>query len=291
MILRTLRWKRPHFRQLIEYILDDKGRAENDDSFALTHNLYSETNDIAGLVAEYKQQDTFRIRRKNGVILYHEILSFSPDDSPFITLAKLENIAQAYINIRNSKGICIAKPHINEAHPHIHFCWHGTELNSAKTLRMDNIEFKRVRIEMEKYQQQHFPELTHSLVYLDRVKEKSKKVKPQTNQRRANEGWLKNKGVPLDKEALKTRVNEWFNKSQSLSHFHQLLEADNIELYTYREKVCGVKTHRKYRFSTLGIDKERLLQLEDQHKKEESRMNDLNRISKSWGDLEQDWER
>lgn len=251
MILKTTRWKNTNFGDLISYILSDKGRANTYETFTITHNLSSAPDDVASLAKEYLENDTFRRKIKKGVVMYHELLSFSPLDAPKITTEMLEEIAHKYISIRASEGICIAKPHISEDHPHIHFCWHGTLYKSAKTLRMDNQEFLRVRLAIEEFQLERFPQLQNSLVYINKLEQK-RNIKNSRDSRAY--ALQKRTGKPLKKQELSIRLSNLLQKSQTLSKFYNLVEKAGFELYEQRGKVKGVKTNRKWRFTTLGID-------------------------------------
>lgn len=250
MIVRTIRWKRTDFKKLLNYILDDKGRSKETEGFTITHNLYHGEDDVDQMAQEYQQQDKYRKKRKDGVILYHEILSFNALDAEKLTVQMLEEIAHKYIELRNPNSMCLSKPHLNEMHPHIHFCFHACEVNSSKSLRMNNKEFLALRQGIEAFQKERFPELDNSLVYQgdNRVKEKNK----------TKEVAIKKRGGQLEKEELSQVVQQLFNESVSLANFKLRLRDAQIEYYEYRGKLTGIKASRKYRFTTLGIDKERL---------------------------------
>ncbi|PCI26392.1 MAG: hypothetical protein COB67_10095 [SAR324 cluster bacterium] len=67
----------------------------------------------------------------------------------------------------------------------------------------------------------------------------------------------------MDKEKLEKAILQMLDYSQTKDEFMHFLEQENLELYLYRGKLTGViYKNRKYRFSTLGVPKEQLWNLE-----------------------------
>ena len=61
--------------------------------------------------------------------------------------------------------------------------------------------------------------------------------------------------------------------------FAQLEKEENLELYTYRGKITGIIFNkRKYRFSTLGIDKVKLEKLRSVETEVELRLAELEKL-------------
>lgn len=288
MIIKTKRsYSSQRFKQLIEYIFSDKGRVNDANSFTIYHNLKSYSkNDI---IEEFLENDNFRKRRQRGVVLYHEIISFHPDDKDKLNLDSLEDISRKFIELRGKHALCVAKPHMENENIHIHFCFSGTEYKSSKTLRLDNHDFKEIRLNLEKYQQK-YPELNSSLVYLNRW-QKNRLLEKENIKNIESEFQLKKRtGKPSNKDVLRNLVHECFIHSISKEDFFQRLVNEGVELYKYRQKINGLKdiSGRKYRFSSLQLgDKEfvlleknsdRMMELQRvQSKKEKDRLNDIER--------------
>ncbi len=274
MIVKTVRWKNKNFKKLIDYINEDKGRA-SDDVFTIFHNVKNPT--IYGAIKSFRENDKFRKKRKNGVAVYHEVLSFSEKDTNQILttynsnrkllgkkynsnrklLDKLEQIALEYIQIRGGNALCFAKPHLSDKNIHIHFAFSGIEYRSKKTLRMSNKKFLEVRKGIEKFQMEKFPEIKNSIVY-----HKDKKVQKQKNCS-DKEFQLKRRVGKTDKEKLKSILSEIFSFSKSFDEFVvRVQEKKEFELYSYRGKVNGViYKGRKYRFKTLGFEREKFFKI------------------------------
>ena len=253
MIVKTLRIKTKDFARLVNYIEDDKGRSQDNSPFDKDFRIFQNIPkpDVKGAIEALKANDKYRKVRKGGVVLYHEVLSFSPKDRAAITQSMIEDLAYKYINIRAENGVYFAKPHVHEKHVHIHFLFSGVELESKKTLRMDNSKFKEVRLEIER-QQMKYPELKHSIVYLNKDKKKEKSnVKDKEFQAKKR---LKKDGKLSKKEQVFELLQEALNKSDTLENFYNYVhEKQNLEVYKRKgkEEPNGIIFNgKKYRFST-----------------------------------------
>lgn len=290
MIIKTKRsYTSQRYKQLIDYIFDDKGRINNQNTFTIWHNLKSTNKNE--VIQEFIENDQYRKIRKRGVVLYHEIVTFHPDSKSELNLVILEDIANKFIELRGKNALCLAKPHIENDNIHIHFVFSGTEYKSAKTLRLDNKSFKSLRLNMELYQQK-YPELDSSIVYLNKW-QKNRLMEQDTIKQSENEFQLKKRTKKQSKKDLvKLLVHDCYHQSSGKEDFFQQLIEKGLELYKYRQKINGLKDKegRKHRFSSLSLgDKEmalleknadRMMELQNiqkQKNKEKTRFNELER--------------
>ena len=129
-------------------------------------------------MSQYIENEKFRKRkRKDSVIITHEIISFHKDDSKNITIEKLHDIAEEYIKKRNPKGIYVAVPHFDKEHFHIHICASGVDYHNGKSLRMSKQGFQKLKKDIQNYQLNKYPELSKSLV------QHGKKAKVKTTEK------------------------------------------------------------------------------------------------------------
>ena len=259
MIVKTIRWKSRNFKKILSYILD-KNWNEKTSSFAIFNNIKNSSN----VLKEFKENDKYRKRRKNGVVLYHEVLSFHKEDSHNLTLLKLNEIASKYISIRSPNALCVASPHFDTENIHIHFCFSGTEYKSSKTLRMNNFNFKKVRREIENFQKEKFPELQNSVVFSrnqEILNSRNQEFKNSRILERSEKGFqmkkrLEKTNKKSDKEILKINLNSIFIKSDNFIDFQQKIVTKGFQIYSYRNKPSGILFNgRKYRFKSFGFDK------------------------------------
>ena len=233
----------------------------------MSHNLPG--FDLEKVASAFIANDAYREQTKAKTRWYHEILSFGAGDRDKITSETLETITKEYITRRNLNAMCFAVGHCGEAHQHIHLVFSGTEYKSKKVLRMSNKEFKELRLGMEAYQQEMFPELTHSLVYTGREKVLEKAKTKDKNARRQREYQMK-KSYPeklTEKEKLKSLVQQSYSQARSVQGFLRNLKQQRLTLYMRGGRVAGVIGRRKYRFSTLGISKDMFKALELFHQR------------------------
>ena len=273
MIIQTRRYKAQKYRHLVNYILSDRGRIQADNTFTICHNLRS--TDTEEIIQEFIENNRYRKNRKRGVVAYHEMLTFSPKDSHSLNLEILEDISRKYIELRGDRALCLAVPHLENKSLHVHFCFSGTEYRSAKTLRLDNKAFRELRVEMERFQQERYPELKNSLVYLNAWEKTLVKNQGELELSAPETQMKKRTGKTTNKEQLSSLVQQCFQGSASRDDFYQKLLGEGLELYHYRNKVNGLLWNgRKYRFRTLTLTEIQLSQLQ----KGANRMAELQRI-------------
>lgn len=238
-----------------------EGMTDPEQDFSYTHNVLSRS--IPKITAEFLTNDTYRSNQAK-VRWYHEVLSFSPKDRQHINDAMLADIAQQYIAKRNPNALCVAVAHREKEHIHLHFCFSGTEFRSRKTLRMDDETFLNLRLGIEAYQMEKYPQLEHSIVYTGREQTK-KRAKQSDRNTRKERLYQRNArtNTSTEKEQLQQQVQQILNRATSKATFFATLKEQGIPLYSYRGKVAGVVgVKRKYRFATLGITKEQLQSLD-----------------------------
>ena len=274
MIIKTKTFSAQKCKYLVKYIMTDKGRVQDDKTFTIHHNLRS--TDTDEVIKEFITNDSFRKKRKGGIVLYHEVVSYSPEDKDKLSVEILEDIAQKFIELRGEKALCLAKPHLNDDNKniHIHFCFSGTEYRDSKALRLSKQNFKQVRLDLEKYQQERYPELG-SIVYLNKWQKDKVQEQEQMKVSDAEYQIKKRTGKRSDKETVSSLIHECFEKSESRDDFYKRLISEELMLYKYRNKTKGLLYNsRKYRFTTLNLSEKQLTHLE----KGDKRMDELKRI-------------
>jgi Relaxase/Mobilisation nuclease domain len=276
MIVKVKSFKRPSFKKLLEYMLHDNARLfdEKDKSFVLTHNLKGD--DIEKWVNQFKENETHRLRkRKDSVILTHEILSWHRDDAKNISLDKMQEMARKYIQKRNPKGVYVAVPHFDKEHYHIHICASGVEYRAGKAMRMSKADFGKLKKEIQNYQIEHFPELSKSVVA------HGKKEKGKTSDREYN--YKLRTGRDTQKEQVIGMLKTCYKKANSRNTFYQLLNECGLITYDRGGKATGIIFGRnKFRFNRIGFTEDRIEMLNIMHKKQkelsELRGNSKNRV-------------
>lgn len=263
MIIKSHRRKSTDFMNLIDYINRD-----GLDTFAIRHNLRGNSNEE--IAYEFTINDQYR-KAHTKVTMYHEIVSFSAQDSPKINEVMAKAFTRLYIRKRGDKALCFAKVHNDTEHLHIHFAFSGIEYKSPKSLRLNNQDFMQLRRDMEAYQKQHYPELNHSLVY-----QQDKKLKRGKQANREREYQVRKRtGHQSRKEQVQQKIKQLYAQAQSQTHFYQLLKTHKVATYQRNGKAQGVFVgKRKYSFINL-LGKAALIRLDKPKNKVAQRLQTL----------------
>ena len=239
--------KSASFGQLLNYL----NRDPHPDSAVIAHNLNTVENDLANIEAEFRQNACYLPRRKNGVALYHEILSFSAHDqvAPEIAL----DLGQEYLRLRAPEALAYGRVHGDKAALHLHLMISGNLIGSRKKLRLTKKEFTQVKRDLEAIQRERYPELAHSLVHTAQKRERLKQSRGETERaRRQRHG---KRRQPSEKERVRAICREQLVVAASEHDFKQRLEAQGLCLYS-RGQTKGLLDKgagKKYRLKTLGV--------------------------------------
>jgi hypothetical protein len=174
------------FKPLVNYVaelskkhcLDEANNQSNEfqlKPLSITHNMFCSPDNLDEIVKEFIENYSYSTKRKDFVVLYHEILSFHPKDSKKLTNQAVKSIVRKYLWLRASKGLTFAKTHFDKDHIHIHILISGNRIASNKQLRLSRYEFQNIQKEMEHFQLEHFPDLDKSVVF-NRLKEEDLEV-------------------------------------------------------------------------------------------------------------------
>lgn len=242
MIVKSLS-RKSGIKQIIRYISTENEVLEN----TLLWNLKTSGKSLSSIENEFITNSRYAQRRKNGNILYHEIISFSDKDRESLTVSILLDIAEKYLAIRASHALAYAKTHFDKSNPHIHIVISANERKSKNRVRLSKSQFAAIKKELEEYQQEKYQFLENSMV-------KHKQQKERTTR---GEKELLRKGGG-DKKSTKAIIENCLIGATSLEQFKTLLLQNGFEFYE-RGASHGVKSisnNRKYRFTRLEIEKQ-----------------------------------
>lgn len=242
------------FGRLVDYMTrsEDHEVAES----VIWHGFYGHAGMAARDVVDAFQRNAAHLKaRKNGNVLYHEILSFSrghnlPDQE---LVRSVTDIGQEYLRQRATDQLAFGAVHRDTDHIHLHLMISANEVGKAERVRLSKKDFADIQKSVEAYALKHYPELAQTRVY-----DKSRapeKLKTQTNE----QAMKTRTGAQSRKEALKAKLHQFFERARSPEDLEGLLRAAGMSLYT-RGKNFGVVLQddqgevRKHRFATLGLD-------------------------------------
>lgn len=272
MILKSLS-RKSNQTQLINYVLryTVKEKQSKQDKETVTiilrHNLRSRA--IQGIIQEYKENESFRLyKRKNAAVLFHDIISFAPSEKHRVTDTLLKDMAKRYVELRGTNNLYLAVAHRDKtAHSHLHFVVSGSQLN-GRSSRVSKQQFRHIKIELETYQREKYPELIASRNEHTSSKAKSKEA--------LMEHVTKNRQT--HKQSIIKHLEQGYTKSTSHEDFIKHL-ASKYEPYYRNGNLQGVMVEgRKYRLSRLGYDTEKLQELDHRAPSLETQMQELQSI-------------
>lgn len=268
MIIKSLS-RKSGIKQILNYLFKDESKLRNsvNRSFVMRKNVRSRRVDK--MAKEFEKNETLRVhKRANNVKVYHTVISFSNKDKYQITEPMLRDISKQYMKLRGGSNLYIGTAHYDHDHVHLHFVVSGTKYLTGKASRQSKAEFQKVKLAMDTYQKEKYPELVNSL--------------PKHG--KARETVLAKNGLNVytratQKESL-LKCLEMAYKEKSLDGFLSHLRQHGHEPYFRNGRLTGIKYEgdRKFRFQTLGYDKEKISRLEAEAEKEKQELDELSEI-------------
>ncbi len=229
---------------------------------SIAHNLQTAGDDIPGIHREFLDNARYLPPRKNGNVLYHEVISFSGEDQASITPTILEDLTRKYLELRAPDALAYGKAHFDTGCPHLHLMISANNLVSSKRLRLSRAEFAKVKCDLEAYQRRRYPFLEHSLVF-DRSQRKKKGVRERRSESDRARRLAKDDGFqePSQKEQVRDLVARQLSAARSGKALFLRLKSLGLLLYKRGKHVavqdlagrCGA-AGRRYRLKTLGLD-------------------------------------
>lgn len=242
------------FSRLVAYMTraDDQEAAES----VIWHGFYGHAGMSAQAIVDEFQSNAARLKeRKNGNVLYHEILSFSKGHNlPEQELIRsVTDIGQEYLRQRSPDQLAFGAVHRDTDHIHLHLMISANEVGKSERVRLSKKDFADIQKSVETYALQHYPELAQTRVY-DKARS-TERLKTQTHE----QAMKARTGAQSRKESLKAQLHQLFERARSPEDLEALLHGAGMATYN-RGKNLGVVVRdadgqeRKHRFSTLGLD-------------------------------------
>jgi len=247
MIIKSLSRKTATFNGLFQYF-----HKEND-AVAPSYcwNMYAQTRESA--VSEFEENAGWLTKRKNGVILYHEIISIKKQEGipPRILGAILKDIVHQYVIRRCPDQMVYGKMHM-VGHPHFHLCISANAPGRSRRCRLPKADLARIKREVETYAMEYYPQLEWQNIH-NKTSKTCEKVKQTRHERERS----KRTQILSRKEQDRHVVMAIFRQSKTEMELNSKLEKHGFKLYV-RGQTEGVIANdgRKYRLKTLGLESE-----------------------------------
>jgi len=244
MIVKSMSRKVPSFGQLIGYIDRDEGQED----YRIRHNVWGRNPDL--IRAEFERNGELLAKRKNGVYLYHEIISITRAKglSPQEQKARLRDIAENYIAARCPDNLVFGGLHQDKEHSyHYHLMVSANRAGETGRLRLSKAQFREVQVSLERHVLETYPELEQK-VAIDKRSERGRKKGEAELERRT--------GSRPKREEVLERVLAAYNASRDRQSLLDALGREGLELYV-RGKTLGVvdlESGKNHRLKTLDLE-------------------------------------
>lgn len=225
MIIKNLTRKKTGTGQLIRYIfrymLDEEkqlNQGDKEQALVIRHNVRNRT--VEGFIKAFKENEKNRIiKRKDQTIIHHTILSWSHKDATHITDKMLLDITRKFIRLRGETNLYVGTKHTDRNHVHLHIAVSGSQIN-GRSSRMSKKAFADLKLSLDTYQKEKYPELVHSLPFHGRSS-LSKEIQLGTRHLKSRES---------EKESILKTMEEACLDSISLEEFLENLKTKGLEL-------------------------------------------------------------
>jgi len=244
MIIKSMSRKVPSFGQLLGYIDRDEGNEQ----YTLRHNVMG--RDGEHIQAEFEANGELLQNRKNGVYLYHEIISItraqglSPDEQK----DRLMDIAHNYVEARCPDNLVYGGLHEDKDHSyHMHLMISANRAGETGRLRLTKTQFRDVQVQLERHVLQKYPELEQKLA-IDKKSDRGRSKNEAELERRT--------GKRPKREEVLDRITSAFEQSKDRQSLLDALGREGLELYV-RGKNLGVIDHesgKRHRLRTLDLE-------------------------------------
>lgn len=249
MIIKSMSRKQASFSQLVDYFEDGR----QDDKYTIYHNVYS--TDAEKVKAEFMENASLLRKRKNGVYMYHEILSITKTRTISEERQKeiLKNIGLDYIRNRARNNLVFGVLHDDKNDNfHYHFMISSNELQNEKRHRLSKTEFSEFKKNLERMVLAKYPEL-----------EQTKLIDKEPGMEKSSGEKISKKGAELrrrtgktdQRDDVKERLKKVFSASKTKAGFFAALDVAQLAVYV-RGNTVGIIdkiTDRKHRLNTLGL--------------------------------------
>jgi len=277
--------KNRNFLRLVKYI----GKDTSYERISLNIST-PDILDYKSIANEFKDNVSLCKRQtKESVQVYHDILSLHPDDYEKATPAMLYDLAFKWLEIRkvidtdliyDNKGRvtsvvtggCLVWGNIHDESQadrvknyHIHLMISPNKLGETKRVRLTKHQFRKGLLELEKYQQEMYPELSNSIVMNKMMENSLSKTKAtkRSEIEKKMQNRLNKQDQDKSKPKRKTKVQEireiftkCLNKAKSKQELVTLLYENGLVWHERgKKKTISLEDKRKLKSKRYRLDR------------------------------------
>lgn len=249
MIIKSTSRKSPSFSQLYDYITDELKR--EDDRYIFTHNTFGVSR---GEVLRDFIDNSQRLSKRRGAnYLYHEIISIKRDFTLDLERQKeiLQDLAEQYSQTRAKRNLVFGAMHTDkEDNLHYHLMISANELGKNTRYRLTKKTFQSVKVGLEEYLLQAYPELKQDRV-ITKKQLHSGNVKSEKEYQSS-----KRTGEKSQKDRVKEAILDLISEPLSQKAFIFKCRDLGVEPYLRGGSYGVTFNKKKFRLKTLGLEEQ-----------------------------------
>jgi hypothetical protein len=244
MIIKSMSRKEPSFGQLMDYIDRDGG----EELYRIRYNLAG--RDRSRVRSEFEANASRLRERKNGVFMYHEIISLTRAKGLSLAEQKerLHHIAQQYVAARAPRNLCYGGLHADKGHSiHYHLMISSNRAGEEKRHRLSKEQFRDIQISLERHVLSNLPELEQKLAIEQSAESRISKKESELKRRT---------GQTPEREEVARRVQTACDQARDKDSLFAALGQHALDLYV-RGSLLGVvdrQTGKRHRVRTLSAE-------------------------------------
>lgn len=244
--------KKASFSQLIDYIY----AGASSQRFTCYHNTTE--RHAEGLKREFETNSRHLRARKNGVSLYHEIISIKRAEHLSVEAQKekLAQLVRSYLEARAPHQLAFGMIHDDHAeHLHFHLVISSNTVDSQERVRLSKKQFNDIQTHLERHVLTHYPELEQQAVFTPNLTPEQKQAKTEKARLSKKGAELKRRtGKTPERDQVKETLETIFATSTTPQDFTEAMNKAGFTFYQ-RGQYAGItdRDGRKYRFATLGL--------------------------------------
>jgi hypothetical protein len=241
------------FAKLVRYM--NRGLEDGEGRAVLWNNFYGGERTLeAEIIAAFEENAALLRERRNGNVLYHEILSFSAGhtargDELYRMVA---DIGQEYLRERAADQLAYGVVHLDTDHIHLHLMLSANPAGRSERTRLSKSAFGEIQKRVERFALDRYQDLRQTPIY-DRSRPRER-MKTDVHE----QAMKVRTGKPSRKEEFKAKMHHMLERAASFAELSDLAKVEGIAFYQ-RGKSVGVVVkgpdgqERKHRLSTLGV--------------------------------------
>ena len=246
MIIKSMSRSNRSFEQLFNYLTRDEGSRFGKNRFGW--NAYFDLRSKKSIINEFRKNANYIKSSRGKNYLYHEVLSLAQSGLSLKEQQQiLLDLANQYVELRASEQLTFGVMHTDKEHVHMHLMISSNKVMDKHRVRLSKEQFATIQREIEKYKNANYKELKQSSHY--------SKGKNRAKPMQKEQAMKHQRKQQTTKEFIRETLKEIFDKAKTKEALEKASKEAGFYFYMRGKSVIVVHEGRKYRLSTLDLEK------------------------------------